>query len=98
MIKPTNHSSSLHQTANPPGHEAGAEEKTSSEPVAQLLDDASLATSPDVRSILDTLPIVRPERVQAAQRLLASPNYPSAEIIRNIAETFVQSSDPSEAP
>lgn len=61
-------------------------------------DSLSLSSASQVRARLESLPVVRPEKVEAAKSLIVSPNYPPLEIIRRIADALLNAPDLTESP
>lgn len=56
-------------------------------------DALSLDSSASLRAELETSPVTRSEKVEAAKALIVSPNYPPAEIIRRISELLISTPD-----
>lgn len=74
-------------------------------PAAASSNGRSQAVRPDristenaafLKSELDRQPEVRPEVVERARALAADPNYPSTEVVRNVAQQILGAPDLSE--
>lgn len=75
-------------------------------PTAHLDGSRGAATRPDnfssdgtscLKAALDRQPAVRPDVVERARALATDPDYPSAEVIRQIARQILAAPDLSEA-
>lgn len=99
MINSSDHSLPLGRTTHVTGadHNSSRAMSAKDSAPAPAADRITLDRAAQVREQLESLPIVRSERVAAAKALVVSPNYPPLEIIRRIAETLLASSDLTES-
>lgn len=97
MINPTNHSSPLGRMDALSGSATQGKQAARGANVSDSTDKISIDRAMSLRQKLETLPVVRPEVVETGKQLAASPDYPPAEVVRQVAQSVLQSPDLTEA-